>query len=366
MEKRTCFDEGTLDTLQPGPQQRTRIKEACAIAAYRERTIIPVIKTLVCDDAPQFKLLTQQIALCWIHDGRHYKKLRPIVPQHKTAVDEFLTQYWFFYHQLKAYKKTPDDQQAAILSQAFDTLFSTKTGYAQLDERIAKTRAKRDALLVVLDYPELPLHNNRINTHDLLTFTNRGTAGKDYKAICKAVTRLGGVQVSTNIKSGDEEQFDVFGLIDSASIRRKHGLNGRLLWCDVTLSDWVFNAIKANEVLTLHRDYFRLRKPLERRIYELARKHCGQQPRWKISLELLLKKSGSQSSMRKFRQMLKHVVLHDHLPDYRVTYDVETDRVTFTNRNTMPLEKDKTWDGHLSTRVMERVSKLDLSRLCLH
>ena len=206
LEKRTCFDEGTLDalldTLQPGPQQRTRIKEACAIAAYREQTIIPVIKTLVCDDAPQFKLLTQQIALCWIHDGRHYKKPRPIVPQHKTAVDEFLTQYWFFYHQLKAYKKTPDDQQAAILSQAFDTLFSTKTGYAQLDERIAKTRAKRDALLVVLDYPELPLHNNaselaaRVQARErdvsLHTMSESGTKAKDtFMTISQTAKKLG-------------------------------------------------------------------------------------------------------------------------------------------------------------------------------
>ena len=200
----------------------------------------------------------------------------------------------------------------------------------------------------------------RINTHDLLIFTNRGTAGKDYNAICEAVSRLGGVQISTNIKSGDEEQFDVFGLIDSSSIRRKHGMNGRLLWCDITLSDWVFNAIEANEVLTLHRDYFRLRKPLERRIYELARKHCGQQPSWDISLHLLLKKTGSQSSIKKFRQMLKHVVLHDHLPDYHVAYDVDTDIVTFTNRNTMLLKRDKAWDGTLSTTVMERVSKLNL------
>ena len=123
--------------------------------------------------------------------------------------------------------------------------------------------------------------------------------------------------------TGDEEQIDGFGLIDASSIRRKHGLDGRLLWCEVKLSDWVFSAIRAQEVLTLHRDYFRLRKPLERRVYEIARKHCGQQDSWKIGLSLLLKKTGSQSPEKRFRQMLRHLAQHDHLPDYHVEFDGE-------------------------------------------
>lgn len=100
---------------------------------------------------------------------------------------------------------------------------------------------------------------------------------------------------------------------------------------EITLSDWVFNAVKSQEVLTLHRDYSRLRKPLERRIYELARKHCGHQPTWAISLELLLKKCGSQSPLKRFRQMVKNLARHDHLPDYRVTFEEERDQVIFHN-----------------------------------
>ncbi|AMY72152.1 plasmid replication initiator protein RepA (plasmid) [Frigidibacter mobilis] len=110
----------------------------------------------------------------------------------------------------------------------------------------------------------------RINSRDLLVFTNRGTAGKDYEALQEALERIRGTTISTNIRTGKEEQTDTFGLIDASSIRRQNGLDGRLLSCEITLSDWVFNAIKSNEVLTLHRDYFRLRKPIERRIYELA------------------------------------------------------------------------------------------------
>ncbi len=193
----------------------------------------------------------------------------------------------------------------------------------------------------------------RIKSHELLIFTNRGTAGKDYAALTEALDRLAGTRISTNIRAGDEEQYDTFGLIDAASIRRKHGLDGRLMWCEVKLSDWVFNAIRAQEVLTLHRDYFRLRKPLERRVYELARKHCGQQAHWKISLALLLKKAGSQSPEKRFRQMIRDLAQHNHLPDYHVAFHDEADMVEFTNRGSMktvqaPVSR---WTGQLDSEA---------------
>ena len=202
----------------------------------------------------------------------------------------------------------------------------------------------------------------RINSRDLLMFTNRGTSGRDYMALSEALERIRGTTISTNIRTGDEEQIDSFGLIESSSIRRKHGIDGRLLWVELTLSDWVFNAIEAKQVLTLHRDYFRLRKPLERRIYEIVRKHCGQKDDWKISLVLLLKKSGSKSSTKKFKQMLKEIVLHDHLPDYSINLDIESDMVTFINRGTMPMDKPKQtwWAGSISPDTMEKVMGLGL------
>ncbi|WP_299655391.1 replication initiator protein A [uncultured Jannaschia sp.] len=175
----------------------------------------------------------------------------------------------------------------------------------------------------------------RINSRELLVFTNRGTSGREYLSLIDALDRLEGTRIRTNIMTGDEEQIDGFGLIDASSIRRKQGLDGRLLWCEVKLSDWVFNAIRNEEVLTLHRDYFRLRKPIERRVYELARKHCGQQKVWRISLGKLLLKTGSQSPEKRFRQMIRQLVSHDHLPDYAVSFDEKADMVVFTNRGTM-------------------------------
>lgn len=172
----------------------------------------------------------------------------------------------------------------------------------------------------------------KMNSRDFLVFTNRGTGGKDYKALSESLGRLAGTQITTNILIGnDEEQQDFFSLIDAASLKRKHGLDGRLLWCEIKLSDWVFNAIKAKEVLTLHPDYFRLSKPIEKRIYEIARKHCGQQYSWKIDLKNLLKKTGSQSPLKRFKQLVKGLVTNNHLPDYAV--NLEGELVTFTNKS---------------------------------
>jgi plasmid replication initiation protein len=185
----------------------------------------------------------------------------------------------------------------------------------------------------------------RITSYDLLVFTNRGTSGPEYDGLVKAIDRLAGTRITTNIRTGDEEQRESFGLIDAAAIRRKHGLDGRLLWVEIKLSDWVFNAIRGQEVLTLHRDYFRLGKPLERRVYELARKHCGRQTTWQISIETLLKKSGSQSSIKRFRQHVKEIALHDHLPDYRLVFDEEADVVIFFNRDNKWVERPLPSDG---------------------
>lgn len=221
----------------------------------------------------------------------------------------------------------------------------------------------KDILIYCISQIMHKLNNNlavskrvRINSRDLLIFTNRGTSGRDYQALQEAFERIRGTVISTNIRSGDEEQVDTFGLIESSSIRRKHGLDGRLLWCEVTLSDWVFNAIRAKEVLTLHRDYFRLRKPIERRIYEIARKQCGYQPEWPIGLDLLHKKSGSKSTLKEFRRALRHLAKNDHLPDYRVEFDEAADKVIFRNRDTMKPAKAPAlplWSGQLDPDIYQ-------------
>jgi hypothetical protein len=141
-------------------QVRTAIEQAAAIVYYQHQTSVPVIETIVCDDAGQFKLLTDKLALCWIHTGRHYEKLSPIVSRHAKLLDSFVNRYWDYYRSLQEYCADPSDEREALLRLEFDELFSTRTGYAALDDRIAKTAAKRDELLTVLSVPGVPLHNN--------------------------------------------------------------------------------------------------------------------------------------------------------------------------------------------------------------
>ena len=143
-----------------GSQHRTRIYEAAAIAFYHQQSAIPKIKTLLCDDAPQFKLITDDLALCWIHEGRHYKKLSPFITCHQKILDNFLEQFWEYYRRLLAYRCAPSWDKAQKLELEFWKLFTKKTGYEQLDERKRLTALKVDELLLVLEHPELPLHNN--------------------------------------------------------------------------------------------------------------------------------------------------------------------------------------------------------------
>lgn len=141
-------------------QYRTRVQEAAAIAFYHQQTNIPLIKALVCDDAPQFKLLTADLALCWVHEARHYKKLSPFIACHRQSLDEFLDDFWKYYRKLLAYRDFSSQDKSWELREEFWTLFSTVSGYEQLDERKRLTAAKISELLLFLDHPELPLHNN--------------------------------------------------------------------------------------------------------------------------------------------------------------------------------------------------------------
>lgn len=170
----------------------------------------------------------------------------------------------------------------------------------------------------------------QLTAHDLLVFTNRHTGGRDYELLGDALARLQGTQVQTNVRTGGSEERHVFGLVDSASIAR-HPRTGRITELRIKLSDWFFRAVQSQEVLTLHPDYFRLRKPIEKRVYEIARKHCGAQSAWKISLDLLQKKSGSTDTLRKFRMNLRQIQEKQHLPDYIVTV-ADDDMVHFASR----------------------------------
>lgn len=182
---------GILAEMYPDPQKhdknRKTILEASGIAAYQESP--DAVDILLVDDAPQFKGITALLALCWIHEGRHYKKLTPYLYLHQQEVDNFLDKFWEYYKKLLAYKASPDAKQAKALSDEFDVLFATQTGYDALDKRIAMTKAKKDYLLLVLKHPKIPLHNNtaeiaarsqaRKRDISFHTMSQKGTQAKD-------------------------------------------------------------------------------------------------------------------------------------------------------------------------------------------
>ena len=167
----------------------------------------------------------------------------------------------------------------------------------------------------------------RFSMHDLLVCTNRGVGGMSYERLKDALTRLRGTTITTNIEVGGKKRTRGFGLVDSYSL--VDGSNKRTV-VEITLSKWLYDAVTGMEVLTINRDYFRLSGGLERRIYELARKHCGNQGFWPISMKTLFKKSGSLSTEREFRRNIKGVVSENIIPDYSLEFDDASDCVIVT------------------------------------
>ena len=171
----------------------------------------------------------------------------------------------------------------------------------------------------------------RFSARDMMIATNRTTDGDSYQRLEDAFTRLRGTTFVSNIKTGGKVETRIFGMIDSGGFVRTDDEKFRLDYCEIVLSDWIMRAIDAAEVVTISNDYFRIRRPLERRIYEIARKHCGQQSRWQIGLEKLQQKTGSNAPLKRFRLNLRQIIEEDSTPDYTIELTA-TDQVIFKPR----------------------------------
>lgn len=123
-------------------------------------TLRKYVWILIGDDAGQFHDQTDSRGLCWIHEERHYRKLKPYFKKHQQMVEDVRGEIWDYYDELKAYKERPTKKEKKRLSKRFDELFGKRTGYAELDHRLGLTLAKKDHLLLVLQHPEIPLENN--------------------------------------------------------------------------------------------------------------------------------------------------------------------------------------------------------------
>lgn len=173
----------------------------------------------------------------------------------------------------------------------------------------------------------------RFSARELLVATNRPTNNLGYNRLEQAFQRLRGTTFTTNIETGNKIETRIFGLIDEGGFVRTSDERFRLDYCEIVLSDWLMRAIESAEVVSISRDYFRLRRPLERRLYEIARKHCGSQPRWQIGLSKLQEKTGSNAPLKKFRLNIRQIITDDQTPFYRFELN-EKDLVIVRPRQT--------------------------------
>ncbi len=170
----------------------------------------------------------------------------------------------------------------------------------------------------------------RFTAHDFLVTTNRDVSGRSYERMTEALARLRGTSIETNIETDGQRERRGFGLVEAWRVVEKTS-GGRMVAVEVTFPDWLYRSIVSRNVLTLSPDYFRIRKPIDRRIYEIARKHCGSQKQWQCTLKTLYEKSGSTDALRNFRGAINALVSSDELPEYQVLLSDE-DMVTFVRR----------------------------------
>lgn len=204
------------------PASQKIIREAAALIAYQHSTY--KTRILLTDGALQFQMITEHQSLCWVHEGRHYKKLNPILWANRELLEKFRTSFWNFYRELLQFKKSPTDKEAMHLSTAFDELFSTKTNYQDLDERIASTLAHKEKLLLVLRFPHIPLHNNpaelgarvqaRKRDISLQTKNAAGTKSKDSLMTVTQTAKKLGVNIFKYIYDRVSGKYEMLSLAD--------------------------------------------------------------------------------------------------------------------------------------------------------
>ncbi|WGL99829.1 replication initiator protein A (plasmid) [Arsenophonus sp. aPb] len=194
--------------------------------------------------------------------------------------------------------------------------------------------------------------------YDFFVTTNRNKSGRSYIELEKALSRLKGTTIKTNIVySVDEQETVEFGLIDSWRIVEKQKGKLDIGMVEITLPNWLYQAITKTKVLQISPDYFRIRKAIDRRLYEIARKHCGSQHEFIISLEKLHSKIGSSRELRKFKFDIKQLAKINDLPDYEISLDIVTDKVTFKNRKQNTLKADNSRMREKGKQAVYKIKK---------
>lgn len=144
-----------------GQDVERRVWDAAALADYHLQTQVPVVALLITDEAPQFEWIALAQELCWIHRGRNIKKLSPQVPLFQQEQAQVLEAFWGVYRKLRSWQEHPVPEEKEALRAAYDALAATTVAYEALAGQLATMVEQREKLLeVVLEHPEVPLHNN--------------------------------------------------------------------------------------------------------------------------------------------------------------------------------------------------------------
>lgn len=175
-------------------------------------------------------------------------------------------------------------------------------------------------LMAAINRGDKPFRKIRLKAKDYFNATKRNGGGEEYARFKASLDRLSGTRIKTNINTTNIKKAEGFGIIDNWKIIEQDG-SERMVSVEITLSEWLYGMIIEKDILTINEEYFLLRKPLERRLYEIARKHLGVQKEWKISLDVLKEKCGSIRDKRNFKVDIKKACTSDTIPDYRLSLD---------------------------------------------
>ncbi|MEZ7137975.1 replication initiator protein A [Komagataeibacter sp. SM21] len=190
----------------------------------------------------------------------------------------------------------------------------------------------KDVLLYIISLINERIERNmpvektvRFAAHDLLRVTGRGTGKRSYELLLDALHRLRSTNIVTSIESASERERRGFGWIETWRVVEKKLASGRMVMAaiEITLNDWMFRAlVKDRRVLTINPEYFELESGLGRRLYEIGRKHLGNQSEWKINIEKLANKIGTSRELRFFKRDLLKVIGSGQIPDYDISLEV--------------------------------------------
>lgn len=179
------------------------------------------------------------------------------------------------------------------------------------------------------DGAELPGSRRvRFTAHDFFKATEKNDRSKDaYRRIREALERLTRTYISVKATGKKEIGFNL--LSHWSAVLDDH--DDRMTAIEVELSEPLAVAINNRAVLTLHPGYFQIRQPLAKRLYEIARKHCGLQGVFKIGIDTLRHKVGTTRPLRSFASDLGKIIENDGVLGYR--YQIDGDNVMIYDKN---------------------------------